>query len=108
MRIIVRGQVIVEGGILLGIGWHNTPRIALPPGNHAMLAGLWIQRPVHMLGIARNERQIGPRRLIRFRPALLPIPQRPKRDVIAGGKFLLRQFQGAANDLSPAAFASSA
>jgi len=51
-----------------------------------------------MVGIASDQRQIGPRGLVWFCAALLPIPQRAERDVITGGKFLLGQLQGTADD----------
>ncbi len=46
-----------------------------------------------MVGIARNECQISPGRLVRFGAALFPVTQRADWNMIAGGKFLLRQFQ---------------
>src|SRR5258708_36214871 len=48
--------------------------------------------------MAWNQGQIGPRGLIRFRTALLPIAQRTQRDMVARGEFLLRQFQSPADD----------
>ena len=57
-----------------------------------------IQEALDALGFARNDLQIGLRWLVRFRAALLPVPESAQRDVVAGSEFLLRQGQGAAND----------
>ena len=55
----------------------------------------WIQQA---LGCARNDLEISLRRPVRFRAALLPVPESAQRDVIADSEFLFRQGQGAAND----------
>ena len=78
-------------------GERGSQNVAVPV-ELARLACLWIQDPVDMVRIARNECQISPSGLVRFRPALLPIPQRTEGDVIAGGKFLLGQIQGTPDD----------
>src|ERR1700683_5286972 len=56
---------------------------------------------MYLVGIPSDEREIRPRRLLRFRPALLPVAQRPKRNVVSLGKFLLGQVQGSADDFHP-------
>ncbi len=58
----------------------------------------WIQEALDAFGRARNHLEIGLRWLVRFRAALLPVPERAQRDMVADGEFLLRQGQGAAND----------
>src|SRR5664279_4907619 len=52
-------------------GWERTPPIFAG----TCLGRLWIQCPVYLVRIAGDERLIGPCRLFRFRPSLLPIPQ---------------------------------
>ncbi len=51
-----------------------------------------------MAGIAGDDCQIGARGLVRFRAALLPIPESSEGNVKAGSEFLLRQFEGTADD----------
>jgi hypothetical protein len=51
----------------------------------------WIQEALDALGFARNDFQIGLRWLVRFRAALLPVPESAQRDVVADSEFLLRQ-----------------
>ena len=61
----------------------------------------WIQEALDAVGCARNDLEIGLGWLVRFRAALLPVPESAQRDMVADGKFLLRQGQGAANDFRP-------
>src|ERR1039457_5089766 len=58
----------------------------------------WIQEALDALRFARNDLEIGLRWLVRYRAALLPVPESAKRDVVLDGEFLLRQGQGAPND----------
>ena len=60
------------------------------------LAGHGVQRPLDTLGIARYDGEVGFDRLARLRTALLPIPKSAQRNVLARGKLLLSQREGAA------------
>ena len=51
----------------------------------------WIQETLDALGFARNDLEIGLRWLVRYRAALLPVTESAQRNVVADGKFLLRQ-----------------
>src|ERR1051326_2224474 len=62
-------------------------------------SGLGIQHARHAFRVTRNDRQIGPCRLIGFATPLFPVAQRAERDVIACRKFLLRQAQRAPKGL---------
>ncbi len=64
-----------------------------------LLASHRMQRPLDAFGIARNDGEVSPCRLVRFRSALFPVPQGAERDVVACREFLLRKTQGTANDL---------
>src|ERR1700674_4019202 len=55
-----------------------------------------MQCPVDTFGIARDDGEVGFCRLVRLGAALFPIPQSAERDVVARGKFLLSQREGAA------------
>jgi len=55
-----------------------------------------LQCPLDTFGIARDDGEVGFSRLVRLRAALFPIPQSAKRDVVARGKLLLGQREGAA------------
>ena len=46
-------------------------------------------------GIARYDPKVGTSRLVRLGAALFPVTQRPERDLIARGKFLLGQAESA-------------
>ena len=63
------------------------------------LAGHGMQCPLDSFGVARDDSEVGFSRLVGLRAALFPIPQSAKRDVVARGKFLLGQRQGAAEGL---------
>ena len=52
------------------------------------------------LGIARDDGEVGFGRLVGLRTALFPIPQSAQRDVVAQGKLLLGQREGAAEGLN--------
>src|SRR5882762_7686884 len=56
---------------------------------------------MYVLGIARDDFEIGSRWLIGFCPALLPITQRTNRNVITGREFFLSESQGATEGLHP-------
>jgi hypothetical protein len=73
--------------------------LSMPISGAAKLAQGSVQHAIYVLWIASDEREIRPRRLIRFRTALLPVAQRPNRNMISLGEFLLRQVQRPANDL---------
>ena len=59
-----------------------------------------MQRPLDTFGIARDDGEVGFGRLVRLRTALFPIPQSAERDVVAHGKLLLSQREGAAECLN--------
>ena len=59
-----------------------------------------MQCPLDTFGIARDDGEVSFGRLVRLRTALLPIPQSAQRDVVAQGKLLLRQREGAAEGLN--------
>lgn len=71
-----------------------------------MVAGdaLWrpqrtgVQKAVDKLWVAGDQGQVRARRLIRLRPALLPVPQGSERYVVALGEFFLGQMQSAADN----------
>jgi len=58
-----------------------------------------MQCPLDAVGIARDDGEIGFGRLVWLRASLFPIPQSAKRDVVARGKLLLGQREGAAESL---------
>jgi hypothetical protein len=64
------------------------------------LAGHGMQCLLDTFGIARDDGEVGSSRLVGPRAALFPIAQGAKRDVVARGKFLLGQRQGAAEGLN--------
>src|SRR5262249_34831183 len=52
-------------------------------------------------GVVRDDGKISAGRLIRFTTPLFPIAERAKGNMIAGGKFLLRQAKRTAQGLDP-------
>lgn len=59
-----------------------------------------IQQPLNPLRFARNDLQIGLGCPVGLRPALFPVAEGAKGDVVADREFFLRQCRGAANDFA--------
>ena len=62
----------------------------------AALARLGFQGAAYAFRVTRDDGEVGTRGLVGFRTALFPIAQRADGNMIAPGKFLLREAQGAA------------
>ena len=59
------------------------------------LAAHRLQCTLDTFGIARDNGEVGSSRLVGLRATLFPIPQSAERDVVARGKLLLGQREGA-------------
>ena len=61
--------------------------------------GRRLQRPLHALGVAGDDRQVGAGGWVGFGAALFPVAQRTERDVIPRGELLLGEVERPADQL---------